>query len=92
MAPEKKPDPKKPVLIAEKSASAHSWSPVQAIETFLADVKAGKIHPAQIVIVWTDSRSDGSKQIHRWKAQVDRTEEIAFLDVARLQAIEEWRS
>lgn len=82
----------KPTLIADKSPSAHSWSPVQALETLLADVKAGKIHPAQIVIVWTDSRSDGSKQVHRWKAQVDRTEEIAYLDVARLQAIEDWRS
>lgn len=86
--------PLKIVPISSKSASSASWTPEQLLEEFLADLRAGKIHPANLLVYWMDDEGnpDGRLSPRRWIANVSRSEEIAFHTLGIHRAVEDWRS
>lgn len=79
------------VPIASRSTSAFSWSAEQCVSEFLADITTETVKPVKLAILWFSEDADGSLTPHTWKAQLDRAEEIALLEVAKLKAIDEWR-
>lgn len=85
------PTPLKIAPISQKSTNCYTWTGEQCVATFLADIRAGTINPAKIMIVWFSQDADGSLHPHRWFAQIDRCEGIALLDLAKHIAIEEWK-
>lgn len=83
----------KVVPISTKHSSSTSWSPEQLLEEFLAEIRAGKVHPRNLMVYWMD---DGGKagdrfRPQRWVANVSREEEIAFHTLGIHRAIDDWR-
>lgn len=71
-----------------------TWSPEQLLEELLADLRAGKIHPLNLMVYWMDADpADGGRmRPRRWIANVSRAEEIAFHMLGVHQSIDEWRA
>ena len=83
----------KVVPIATRSNSPNSWTGEQCIEDFVESIKAGKIDPAKVMIVWfSKDLLTGALTPHRWFAQVNKAEEIALLELAKQMAIDEWKT
>lgn len=74
--------------------SAAAWSPEQLLEELLADLRAGKIHPTNLMVYWMDDEGAAGNRLRprRWIANVTRAEEVAFHMLGALQAIDEWRT
>ncbi len=79
------------VPIASKHPSGDAWSPVQLLEEFLADVKAGKIAPIKLSLQYVEVTPAGSWLPRSWQAGCSRSEEIALLEIAKTNAIQDWK-
>lgn len=81
------------VPIYSKHPSSTTWSPEQLLEELLADLRAGKIHPTNLMVYWLDDggKADGSLVPRRYIANVSLAEEIAFYTLGIHKAIDDWR-
>lgn len=82
------------VPIARKHPSHTACSPEQLLEEFLADLRAGRIHPTNLLVYWLDDGGDPTSdqlEPRRWVANVSRVEEIAFHTLGIHKAIDDWR-
>lgn len=78
--------------ISTKSKSGDSWTPLQLLESFVTDVKAGKTVPEKIMLHWMEANPNGTSSPRRWQAGCSRSEEIAFCELAKLMAMEDWKA
>lgn len=81
----------KVVPIASKSSSSASWSPVQMLDEFVADVKAGKETPAKMMIFYLVDDGAGGWTPRTWFANCSKVEEIALCELAKARAIDNWK-
>lgn len=68
------------------------WTPEKILEDFLADLRAGKVKPTNLMMFWLEREPNGNLRPHTWYANVDTTERIAFHQFGIHLAIEEWRN
>lgn len=82
------------VPIYSKHPNNTTWSPEQLLEELLADLRAGKIHPTNLMVYWLDDdgKPDGRLIPRRWIANVTKAEEIALHTLGVHKAIEDWRT
>lgn len=85
------PAPLKVVSFASKALSSTAWSPEQCIAEFLADIRAAKIAPTKIMILWFSEDQDGRLRPNRWFANVSSCEEVAMLELGKHIAIDDWK-
>jgi hypothetical protein len=79
------------VKLVTKSDNCANWSPEQAVEEFLQEIKDGKTKPVKMIIMYFEEKENGNLKPHRWFANINRAEEIALTTLANHMAIEEWR-
>lgn len=83
--------PMKVVPIASKSTNCAAWSPIQAMEQLLADLKAGIFKPTKLMILGFEETPDHALRASRYYSNINPMEEVALLEGEKLRAIEEWR-
>lgn len=64
------------------------WTPEQALQDFLDDVKAGKIKPAMLAIYWYEKTDDGLS-VSYWRQGMDLLQLVALTSIAQRRAIAE---
>jgi hypothetical protein len=67
------------------------WSPEQLLEEFLADIRAGKITPTNLMVFWMNEEGGGQLRPCRWIANVSRSDEIAYFTLGIHKAVDDWR-
>lgn len=77
----------KVVPLASKHTSNTAWSPLQMLEQLASDIRAGIIAPDAALVVYTLPSAAGGKHIHSARAQMEWTEEYAYLGVMQEQCI-----
>ena len=73
---------------AEKSGSCFAWTETQMLEELLAELKAGKIKPKGMVVVFAEENPDNSARVRSWRAQLGWASEYVYLDVAKNDSLE----
>lgn len=66
------------LLRAEKFEDCREWLPEDCIDEFVSEVKAGKIKPTKVLILYTVDAEDG-REAHRWFASSLTKEETLWL-------------
>ena len=75
---------------AVKASDCRQWSAQDLAETLLADIKSGKIKPAQIVVHYFEPLPQGGAVHHNYAAGVTFPEHIALLHVALDRLLKQW--
>lgn len=76
--------------LANKKGDSRLWSPEDALESVLRDLRAGAINPKCIAIHYFESLGDGNA-VHRCVvANLTREEHIALLALAQNRELREW--
>ena len=83
--------PAKLLKLADKSSNSGTWSPEQAIQTLLDDIKAGKIKPVKAIVMFFEEKEDGGLRPQRWFSNITRSEEVALTVLATRMAVDDWR-
>lgn len=78
-------------LVERRPPIDKPWSPVELLEEFVAEIKAGKVKPDNLMVFFLESQPDGRQRPHVWSANVSRAEAIAFCQLETARSIEEWR-
>jgi hypothetical protein len=73
-------------------APVKPWSPVELLEEFLVDVKAGTITPTGIAVHFFTEDPDGTLRPGHWHANLSYPELLALLAVQKQHILEKWRS
>lgn len=71
---------------------AAAWSPVELLEAFLESIRAGTVTPANLMVFFCEREPDGRLRPHTWSANISTTEAIAFCELEKQRAIEDWRA
>jgi hypothetical protein len=79
------------ISLAERRPVEKDWSPVELLEELLAEVKAGRIDPACLMVFWTSRSADKSETPHSWSAGVTYAQGIAFCELEKMRLIAKWR-
>jgi len=84
---EASPAPKLFSLVERRPAAL---TPVEVLEAFVADVKAGRVKPQGVVILWYEQLENGRLRPCSWHANMSYAELIAFLEVQKRMVIHDW--
>lgn len=84
-----------PINLAAARAAKHDdgklWEPLDCLKQVVADIEAGVLDPQSVhVSLMLRDKEDCIR--HRWyQAKLTRAEQIAFLQVAVQELIEDWK-
>ncbi len=67
------------------------WDPRDALKEFVADVESGKITLGNVMIFWVEPTPDGRRVPHYWLGNVSITEQIAYGELVKTMAMDDWR-
>lgn len=85
--------PAKLVPLSSKSTNSATWSPEQALEEFLADLRAGKVAPVKMILLFfEEGERKHALHPHCWYVNINPCEEVALLAMAQHRAIEDWKA
>lgn len=80
---------------AEATGDSRDWSPLEALEWLVAEIKAGRAQPHALTVEYwrlTDpDDSEGRKTHHFVASNVTAPERIVLLTIALDRAVEDWR-
>jgi len=79
------------VKLSDHSTNCATWSPDQAVEQFLQEMRDGKVTPVKLMILFFEETADHALKPRRWFVNISRTEEVALTVLATQMAIEEWK-
>lgn len=68
------------------------WTPLGVLEEFVADVRSGKLHPQKVMIFYVEPDADGRLRPHYWCQQVSIAEQMAYGELIKALALEDWKS
>ncbi len=78
--------------LADFTKNGALWSPRQMLDAFDADMEAGKIGTVtKMAVHFWEELPDGSLSHRCYQAGMAISEEVALLEVAKLEAIERWQ-
>lgn len=63
------------------------WSPVDALEEFLSKVRSGEIKVENLMVFWIAD----DHHPHYWMANCSLLQQVAFGELIKAQALEEWK-
>lgn len=78
-------------LVERRPPQQTPWSPVELLEELLADVKAGKVVPLNMMVFFTEQLPDQKERPRTWSANVSRAEAIAYCTLEIQRTLEDWR-
>ena len=55
------------------------WSPLECVEAFARDVRAGTVKPTRVLVLYEEPEADGGLAFSTYAANVQRDAEIAML-------------
>lgn len=77
--------------LAEFADNAKMFSPLQAAELLLSEIKEGKVKPESLAIHILERNEDGSREHSSIIAGLNYPEHIALLSCALHNTIERWK-
>lgn len=76
---------------AEQASDSKLWSPTDALELILSDIKEGKISPDGLAIHYWKRNPNGSRTMNHCVAGLDFPEHITLLTVALSRVVEDYK-
>lgn len=76
------------ILMANKKDNANLWTPEQALEDALSEIKSGKHNPTRVLIITLDD-SDNKFEPHFYQSGMKATECLALLEVGKIMFLKE---
>jgi hypothetical protein len=86
------PAPRVLSLVERRPPVDDPWSPLEMLEEFVADVKSGKVQPANLAIHWCERTERGGLRPNVVFANMDATEAVAFGQLQTQMALERWKN
>lgn len=74
---------------AEKAGDCKLWSPADALEDTLNEIKGKNV--TKIIIWYSEAKDEDGQVLHYSAAGVNRPEHVAMLELAKVMVIEDWR-
>ena len=79
----------KVTLISKKASNCFAWSPEQMLEEFLKAIRSGEEMPKGMIITYSVEDPKTKRiNVYTWRAQLNWTEEYAFLHIAQNKCLE----
>ena len=78
------------VQFADSTNMALHANPTGCLRAVLGDIEAGLFAPSHCMILLYSTNPDGTRKMHSYRAQLDRPEEIAMLELFKSMKILEW--
>lgn len=75
-------------LRAHKEGDSKLWSPQEALEAVLRDIKSEKIKPISIAIHYWHDLGDGDKSLRSTQANLDTEGHIVLLEISKTAIIQ----
>lgn len=75
---------------AHKEKDCRLWSPLEALEALVRDIKSGELNPSQLVVHHLTENEDKSQSLGYVAAGVTLPDHIALLRVAETRLINDW--
>ena len=76
---------------AEKTGDSRHWTPLEALEALVRDIKSGDVIPDKTLccLMWTKNKAGESEFFQRW-AGVTQNEAVSILSLAHFKACKSW--
>jgi len=68
------------------------WTPLSVLEEFTEDVRSGKIKAENVMVFYVAKNAEGRLIPHHWTQNVSIAEQIAYGELIKTLALEEWKT
>jgi len=73
-------------------SSVPGWTPLELLETFIAEVKSGKeTATSGMMLFWFEACPDGRRRPAIWHSNMSVEEQLAVIEVAKVTIIRHWQ-
>ena len=76
---------------SEKATTCYAWTVEQMLDAALEDIRTGKIKPSKAMFIFFETTPNNDLIEGMWRAQIDRAEEIALMELVKQKSINRWR-
>lgn len=76
---------------ADKAADSRLWSPQDALEDLLAEIRAGRIKPTSLAIHYWEGMPESGLEHHYSAAGLTYPSHIALLTVGLDRVVQDWK-
>lgn len=80
------------VARARREDDNANTSPVDLLQTIIADIQDGEIEADGVIVVAVHRPENGDWNTHRYRCGMKRVDEVAFLELARSQTVDDWKN
>lgn len=75
---------------AIKKQDCREWTPLDALEHLVREIKAGTVSPTELTVHWFEDQKNGSRKHGYQCAGVTYSSHISLLNVALKCVLEDW--
>lgn len=80
------------VALPPKPEPAAPWTPLELLTEFTEKVRDGRIVASNLMVFYVEREPDGTLRPHYWVANVSTAEQIAYGELMKQMALDDWRN